>query len=352
MFPFLRLPFLCIQDVTDMWDIDELYHFSLLSKKAKRISKRRKENDLEVYLNMYFCVLTIRRNGEDVCRMVYKQKKFLFNREEIPSFDPDFSSFFQLTQHFLDVFNCCLQQIDFKLKRRLTENHLIEIINWLNNSKTEIRGVVIKGATWSMLELYMNRFRKTIRQLYFNDKKFKNEGGYICKSVNFGIKDSFLSLHNSPWFHLDCILNLNCEQISGNKLNFTAEDLNVFLRSWQEGKTNREAKQVVLSTSSPRDVKEVLKGCGGELMDPRTNKLKFRILRQNKYEDIWIRGGIYIRRNDGCLAVMQTNSYRPYTEDEDVSEEQVEVYLKYRDNWNSENSHDQLNETFFSFYIF
>uniref|UniRef100_A0A1I7UTC3 FBA_2 domain-containing protein n=1 Tax=Caenorhabditis tropicalis TaxID=1561998 RepID=A0A1I7UTC3_9PELO len=136
------------------------------------------------------------------------------------------------------------------------------------------------------------------------------------------------------------------ERISLSDINWPDQDLNVFLRSWQEGKTNRNLKLADLRTNSERDVKEVLKGCGGRLMDPRNTKFKFRD--SNK----WIYGGIHIRRKDGRLAVIQNNGFYYFDENQVVSRRQVEEYVDRWRKWNSEERSNTWYGEMFIVYIF
>uniref|UniRef100_A0A1I7TU06 FBA_2 domain-containing protein n=1 Tax=Caenorhabditis tropicalis TaxID=1561998 RepID=A0A1I7TU06_9PELO len=130
---------------------------------------------------------------------------------------------------------------------------------------------------------------------------------------------------------------MDTEKIIAYETNFSAEDLNIFLRSWQEGKTNQKLKEIKLETRLETDVKEVLKGCGGELMDPRTSKLKFRYPGGDRYLDLCVHGGIHIKETDRRIAVI--GGYLNDEEEEDVPEEEIEEYLNNLSNWNSENEH-------------
>uniref|UniRef100_A0A1I7U1E1 FBA_2 domain-containing protein n=1 Tax=Caenorhabditis tropicalis TaxID=1561998 RepID=A0A1I7U1E1_9PELO len=259
------------------------------------------------------------------------------------------TQFIQETQHFMNVFNCCFKTIELELNPPLTYDQLFEMINWLNEMKTEIEEVAIVSAKRHMFEFFMNRFRKSINQLYTPLRYFESDG-IVFKRLNFEVKELFYSIR-CDWFNLECLSNMNTENISAYKNNFSAEELNVFLRSWQEGKTNRNLKQIVLVTSVSSDMKEVLKDCGAELMDPRTTKLKFRERNRFGYFDSRIYGGIHIRRNDGRLAVIRTDGYDYFRED-NVHERQIRKYLRNRDIWNSENSHDKWYEHAFNIYFF
>uniref|UniRef100_A0A1I7V1B3 Nucleotid_trans domain-containing protein n=1 Tax=Caenorhabditis tropicalis TaxID=1561998 RepID=A0A1I7V1B3_9PELO len=92
-------------------------------------------------------------------------------------------------------------------------------------------------------------------------------------------------------------------------------------------------------------MKEVLKGCGGELMDPRTTKMKFQ---EPDYPDMYIHGGIHIRRNDGRLAVIDINYYDSYHEDAGTQE--IQKYLSSREIWESKD--DYWYEPCFRFFFF
>uniref|UniRef100_A0A1I7U1D6 FBA_2 domain-containing protein n=3 Tax=Caenorhabditis tropicalis TaxID=1561998 RepID=A0A1I7U1D6_9PELO len=243
--------------------------------------------------------------------MTFEQNRFIVNPKEIRR-HPNISPFLQATQHFIDVFNCFFEIIEFRLRPLLTDDQLIMFIDWLNGVKNEIREIIILSAMSSLFEVFRNRFRKSINTLTLLDTDFS---------------DSESS--NSP---LDFLFNINIERIISHNPNLSAEDLNLFLRSWQEGKTNLNLKQVKFIFWEGKDVKEVLKDCGGELMDPRETKIKFR----ERY-DIWYRGGIHIRRNDGRLAVIDTSGHEYWKEDE-IYEEHALKYLEDHEIWNSENS--------------
>uniref|UniRef100_A0A1I7TU03 FBA_2 domain-containing protein n=2 Tax=Caenorhabditis tropicalis TaxID=1561998 RepID=A0A1I7TU03_9PELO len=214
--------------------------------------------------------------------------------------------------------------------------------------KTEIRRAIITSATLSMFKIFMNRFKRSIRELYLPERDPEyDENVYKC--LNFNVNHYFYA-DTCPWFNLEFFLNIESIAITLKSIQLSDEDLNMFLRSWQKGKTNRQVRQVVLLTSSARDVKEILKGCGGELMDPRTTQLKFREVDGQEYK--WIRGGIHIRRNDGRIAAILNNNRRYSTEDENVSDVEIEKYLEARDIWNSENSPDKWLESDFYIYVF
>uniref|UniRef100_A0A1I7U1C2 FBA_2 domain-containing protein n=1 Tax=Caenorhabditis tropicalis TaxID=1561998 RepID=A0A1I7U1C2_9PELO len=142
---------------------------------------------------------------------------------------------------------------------------------------------------------------------------------------------------------------LDPNRITACDISLSAQDLNVFLRSWQEGKTNRRLVTCKLQLSNEIDVKKVLKNCGGELMDPRTTRLQ---IIERGCLDVWIRGGIRIRRNDGRLAVIDTNCCPYLTRNQEIFEVHVRDYEKRLEIWNSENSDEKWNENGFNIFSF
>uniref|UniRef100_A0A1I7T4P9 FBA_2 domain-containing protein n=1 Tax=Caenorhabditis tropicalis TaxID=1561998 RepID=A0A1I7T4P9_9PELO len=331
MFPLLQLPYLCIQNVADQWKTVELYEFSLLSKRAKMVSKRTKVDDSGMHFDFYSRRMHFIKDGDFHRHMRFEQNRFVVDRGEPSSLDTDISVFLQATQHFLDVTNCRLDEVDFKLKPPLTVDQLIMTIVWLNGLKTEIKEVLISRATWQMFEIFMNRFRKPVDTLMVLESDIDWDGT-ILKRLKFEIKDWF-SFQRCLWLNIEFLLSMNTKKISVDEIDISAQDLNMFLRSWQEGKTNQNLNMVDFVTCSEIDVKEVVKGCGGELMDPRTTKV---MSRYGETEETWIRGGIHIRRNDGRVAVIPTNG--SHWVDEDADDDDVEEYLKHLEIWNSEDS--------------
>uniref|UniRef100_A0A1I7U1B0 FBA_2 domain-containing protein n=1 Tax=Caenorhabditis tropicalis TaxID=1561998 RepID=A0A1I7U1B0_9PELO len=238
------------------------------------------------------------------------------------------------------------------MKPPLTNDQLIMMIDWLNGIKHEIKEVYIKSATGLMLELFMNRFQRSIEKLEVQDQYIKCEG-INYKRLNFEIKNSFSSY--SSWYTLDFLFSMDTKRIDIDCSKFLEEDINMFLRSWQEGKTNRNLNQMDMITVGERDMRKVLKDCEGVLMDPRTTK--FEVFEQkNIYSSFfsprepnkWIHGGIHIRRNDGRLAVIDNSKY--WTVNEHVSEKQIEKYEITREIWNSED--DTWFESWFHIYFF
>uniref|UniRef100_A0A1I7U1D3 FBA_2 domain-containing protein n=1 Tax=Caenorhabditis tropicalis TaxID=1561998 RepID=A0A1I7U1D3_9PELO len=347
MFPLFQLPLLCIQEVSDQWELVDLYNFSLLSKRAKRVSERKKKRiPWLVGLDFDYRTIEFMRSHVDVdFQLIFKQNRFIVGLRENASLDTDISLFLQATQQFLDVFKCRFYEISLELKPPLTDDQLIVLIDWMNGMKNEIRMILIRSATWPMFELFMNRFRKSIGKLMLLENKY-DCGDIVFKRLNFEIKHSFSS-NPCPWFHLDFLFSMDTEKISAYKINFSAEDLNVFLRSWQEGKTNQRMREFACVPLKELNVKEVLKGCGAELMDPRTTKQKYSM---SGYLDCWIYGGIHIRRNDGRLAVIDTNDSNT-TVDDGTTEGHIEDYLEEREIWNSDDSTDKWYETKYQVYI-
>uniref|UniRef100_A0A1I7U1B6 FBA_2 domain-containing protein n=1 Tax=Caenorhabditis tropicalis TaxID=1561998 RepID=A0A1I7U1B6_9PELO len=345
MFPLLQLPLLCIQEVTDQWEFWDLYNFSILSKRAKGISKRKKGSNLKVELDLSHRSLKIVGGFS----FYFHRDRFLDDWKKRGSMDPNVSSFIQETQHFMDVFNCPFERMDMHLDYYLEDDQLIMMIDWMNGMKTEIKEIVIQSATWSMLKIFMNRFKKSIERLFFDKVTYSHQ--YVIsihKRLNFEIKDLLLSRY-SQWIHLDLFLSMDTERMRVDRSRLSGEDLNVFLRSWQEGKTNRKLKYLEMETCWKCDVKDVLKDCGGEIMDPRTINLKFR---EHGNRDVWIRGGIHIRRNDGRLAVISSSGYKYYEEKEETHRRQIQDYEIAQEIWNSENSPVKWFAKFYFIYIF
>uniref|UniRef100_A0A1I7U1A7 FBA_2 domain-containing protein n=1 Tax=Caenorhabditis tropicalis TaxID=1561998 RepID=A0A1I7U1A7_9PELO len=228
----------------------------------------------------------------------------------------------------MDVFDCSFGVIDLDIKPPLTDDGLILFVNWLNEMKTELRTVTIEAGNLETFEIFMNGFRKSIGFLLVNDTCYHFDH---IKRLNLEVK--FLFCLFGPYIHLDLLLSLDCKKIiAEGEINLTAVELNVFLRSWQEGKTNRKLEIFQVKTDEEEDIKEVLRGCGAEIMDPRTTKLKF-------WDSVYgwitlIHGGIHFRRNDGRLAVIDINKNSTYGEV--VPEENIQKYLRERVTWNSE----------------
>uniref|UniRef100_A0A1I7T4Q0 FBA_2 domain-containing protein n=1 Tax=Caenorhabditis tropicalis TaxID=1561998 RepID=A0A1I7T4Q0_9PELO len=346
MFPLLQLPSSCIQNVADQWKTIELYEFSFLSKRAKEVSKRKKVDDSKVIIDLNSRKIYFLKNGGN---MRFEQNRFVVHQRQPSSLDTDIILFLQATQNFLNITNCRFETVYFNLKPPLTIDQLIMTIDWMNGLQNEIRKVVIFRATWQMFEIFINRFRKSINQLLAPYGGLKWDG-IVQKRLKFEIKESFCS-NPSQWFHLDFLFNMDTEQISAEKIDMSAQDLNVFLRSWQEGKTNRNLEKIDFVTCSKIDVKEVLKGCGGVLMDPRTTKVMAQKSGRYFLNDVWIRGGIHIRRNDGRLAVIQTSSYEYWKKGENAKKGHVEKYLKILEVWNSEDNSEKWMEKVFFIYI-
>uniref|UniRef100_A0A1I7T4P8 F-box domain-containing protein n=1 Tax=Caenorhabditis tropicalis TaxID=1561998 RepID=A0A1I7T4P8_9PELO len=343
MFPLLQLPPSCIQNVADQWKTVELYEFSLLSKRAKEISKKKKTHNLILHVDFYYRLLSFSEDGEFGSNMKFEKNRFIDGGNRIPLIDTDIILFVQAIQNFLDITNCQLDEFRLYLKPPWTVDQLIMTIDWLNEMKNEFDRVSIDTETWEMFEIFLNRFRKNIHTLLLYGEDIEWDGT-VKQKLNFEVKD-LSSLIDCPWFHLDFLFTMELESISADNIGMSAQDLNVFLRSWQEGKTNRNLEMADFVKRTEIDVKEVVKGCGGVLMDPRTSKVMFNHKVAGR---IWMRGGIHIRRNDGRLAVVDTNGFDYWMDDDDVTEEDVNRYLKNLEIWNSD---DVWMGTLLYFYV-
>uniref|UniRef100_A0A1I7U1D7 FBA_2 domain-containing protein n=1 Tax=Caenorhabditis tropicalis TaxID=1561998 RepID=A0A1I7U1D7_9PELO len=196
-----------------------------------------------------------------------------------------------------------------------------------------------------MFELFVNRFQKSICGINIFDLKFESEPN-VCKRVNFEIKYLFYS-NRADWIQLDFLLKLTCEGIFGSDFSLSAKDLNVFLRSWQEGKTNKNLKRFDFILRRRIDMLQVLKGCKGELMDPRTTQIKYR---DKEDEFSW---GVHIKRNDGRLAVIEIVGHDSDSDSDDEDEDLTldQKYLKALEIWNSGDENYSCYQNKFNFYI-
>uniref|UniRef100_A0A1I7T4P7 FBA_2 domain-containing protein n=1 Tax=Caenorhabditis tropicalis TaxID=1561998 RepID=A0A1I7T4P7_9PELO len=295
------------------------------------VSKRKKIDNLLVHVDIYYRAIFFVEHSDSFNDMMFEQNRYVVgHRPGLPA-NTDIILFLQATQNFLDVTSYRISEFRFDLKPPFTVDQLIMTIDWLNEMKTDFRKVWIETETWEMLEIFLNRFRKNIHTLMLGGTDLKWDGT-VKRRLNFEIKD-LSSWIDCPWFHLDFLFNMEPETVFAEKIDISAQDLNVFLKSWQEGKTNKNLKKVDFHTCSEIDVKEVVKGCRGELMDPRTTKVRFS---HEITGETWLRGGIHIRRNDGRLAVIDTHGFDYYSEGRDISEEGARRYLKNLEIWNSD----------------
>uniref|UniRef100_A0A1I7V1B7 F-box domain-containing protein n=1 Tax=Caenorhabditis tropicalis TaxID=1561998 RepID=A0A1I7V1B7_9PELO len=259
---------------------------------------------------------------------------------------------FLCIQEVTDQWELVQLKIELDLKSPLTDNQLILFIDWLNGIKTEIREVCIDSFSRRMFEIFMNRFQRSIEDLEVYELIFSDVEREPINSnrLNFEIQRSFF-VDCSEWFNLEFLLSMDSEQILANGMKLSAEDMNVFLRSWQEGKTNRNLKMLKITTGSTSDMKKVVKDCGAELIDPRTAKFKHTHFRDRESHDRWICGGIHIRRNDGRLAIIQTRNHEYLTEDENITQEQIQKYLVEKEIWNSEKNHEEWYKKWLGVYF-
>uniref|UniRef100_A0A1I7UZR8 FBA_2 domain-containing protein n=1 Tax=Caenorhabditis tropicalis TaxID=1561998 RepID=A0A1I7UZR8_9PELO len=141
------------------------------------------------------------------------------------------------------------------------------------------------------------------------------------------------------WLSLDHLLSMDCKEIDMRNDFISNQEVNLFLKSWKEGKTNSRLERIGMKYGYEKvvDWNIILKGLKPKIRDLRTTKYKFmkRSMYRNEYV-IWRHGGIDIQRDDGTIGMICLLSFDALEENEEISQIAIDYFEKYRDkDWNS-----------------
>ncbi|PIC54377.1 hypothetical protein B9Z55_003653 [Caenorhabditis nigoni] len=351
--PLLRFPQLVRNEIFEYWDIFEIYQFSTLSKITKSISKNTKKPKTTMSLEPLeeYHQVTLKSNrGEEgnkyfkfsLCPCTEVWDKLIneydyFRRYVNYNYHPIFAensveTFGSLVEHVQDVFAPETEMIGFFGSSKVDEEELKSYLHWFNSYKKlgNIRRlyVYISGPAF---KVFLENWKVDIGIM-----DARPDCSELC-TVDFKV-DHLITFQCDKWVDLNVLLRFDCCEASVN-LNFSNQEMYLFLKDWKEGRSYHRAYCFFLGMSERAKWKKMLEGLDAELRDLRTVKRTFRF---NNNRQVWdYHGGFDIKRIDGKMATVGYCDFQVTDENEPIEPYMIEEYDRVSRVWNSEDNDDE-----------
>ncbi|EFO84243.1 hypothetical protein CRE_15635 [Caenorhabditis remanei] len=330
-FSLLCLPRLALIEVVKCWNPIEIYLFSRVSRKTKKISKLVKIPYLKLWLNVSNCYYV--NVGDPYCGLRshwffqlypglrnyerYRTERYL----DIYSKNAG-KSIGKLIDHCQEIFDCEFGGMSIIIDPVMKSSNLNVFMNWINKHEklTKIPYLIAyseKESDEFYLNWFMNNFKKDIGVLYLG------RSHYVCK-VNGKVDE--LSLYSREKLDLDHLIRMDCIYMRGGETSLTNRDLNVFMKNWKEMKANERIGFYLIRVKENLDWSIILDGLDGEIRDVRTVR--------REYTSPWdeeqvykVNGGVDITRTDGKVATIGMTFHMIF-QDEPLSREMIRDYQR------------------------
>ncbi|KAF1758974.1 hypothetical protein GCK72_015434 [Caenorhabditis remanei] len=286
-FPILRLPFLALEEVFKAMVPFEIINFSIISKRAKAITKQMS------FCPKYFirlCIdetLVIEMHGTNrlvSCTYLMTSDKQMEGK--------------------IEEYGC-----DGYIVRRIYKYSTDPIEEWKQLSKHILE--IFKKLTIDVLTLHMDALWEEEHDVddhaayLLSNFKVNNELNFYLdtKNVNFDgkIPKNLKELHilNSHWIGYEKLLKIDCEHVSLRNNQITNEEWNMFLKKWITMETNQNLEYLQFDYRELDGFRElVLHDIPHEVVDEGVERNL--IIFPDETDEI--NGGIDIRRIDGKTA--------------------------------------------------
>ncbi|CAO4371829.1 unnamed protein product [Caenorhabditis nigoni] len=314
-FPLLRLPENVKLLIVKHMDLHDAFKLSFLSKRAMHLLQQRnlRENYVEVKVTSSICI-------EGQC-WIWDPPTCIRYEIKFPEYDN--------RKHFLDSKNlnprCQIFSSGtnyeicpaFKIKRggygfedylnhclTLTKAQNVDILTFKQEVQNleEFRRIIPKIWKLKILDLFPDNSIQDVLRLFVPnvlqiDREYANIEHHLISNL-----DRFMTAF--PWnLTLENLLSMNARDIEMTVHQFSAIDLNRFLKLWMKG-SNRRLKHLELKIrNSPKLEKgRIWKGIKYEVQPDKLMRY-FRYARTQTY------GGFDIKRKDGTLAIINTDEH-------------------------------------------
>ncbi|KAF1771109.1 hypothetical protein GCK72_002934 [Caenorhabditis remanei] len=323
-FRLLKLPLLAFKNILSYWNPDEIFDFSLISKRTKYLTKSLTQKstsatiffDPKLYVRLVF---QLQPYNEHCFALNDGFRHFRFSTENV------IEGFLDVLKHLLNIFNASVKTIHIDAK--LGEKDMNLIFKYINNLEQE-----------SILKLYYNcdKTKQIDYLLQSNKKPIEVLELYAIRDKTYvreTISDSspiqlYKCLNTICLSDGDLLTMLNTVEMDIRKSVLTNEYLNMFLKSWTSGRTNSRLKLAFFRVKETINLRTILKGIPVVKRDPRNTKRYFETQLWGGTYSNWIFGGYDIQLSDGRTATLQWHKYK---RNSDCSPVPVRWIQKYED---------------------
>ncbi|CAL2042866.1 unnamed protein product [Caenorhabditis brenneri] len=311
-FPLLLLPYLALCNLLDYFSLNELIRFSFCSERTQRIASRKPKGEVEI-------ILKAKTQPEFIVRLNNNEThKFdiLGNRALLstPTAKPTpiagtivptrtilsyTATFWTDAVQGIDRVGTYLTELlktpvtELRIVSEKKENDMISIIDSVKSRQNSV-GKCFFGQNdhtnrslthlLSNLEITDDFNLDAMPSYYF---RFVWSLKYVTLTVSFG-----------RWLTVEHLMNMNCQYVDIQRTNIGSEDLNQFLKHWQNGGCS-SLKFLQLSVS-PSMLANIIEGIEAEQIPDTTS----RLYTGHNGEPIRKSGGHDIKRRDGTIGTV------------------------------------------------
>ncbi|EFP00832.1 hypothetical protein CRE_07975 [Caenorhabditis remanei] len=312
-FPILRLPYLAIEEVFKSLHPIEIINLSLISKRAKAITKQ-----MTFYSKYDICLrvdeglgIAIRVENKLVsCTyLMTSDERMNGNVEEYGGNDYIVRRVYKYSKNPIEEWKQLFKYVLDILKKQTLHLLFITLDNFVNHNVSIIDFLRKNVKSVTECQLYQDEEDNDVDEhvaYLLNNLKVSNELQFYLniKNDNFNLKIPKnlrqLYIHDSEWIGYERLVEIDCEHVTLRDNEITDEQWNLFLKKWMTMETNQNLNCLRLDNRELDEFRAiVLHDIPHEVVD--------RGVKRNlifSYRDVKkaVNGGIDIRRIDGKIA--------------------------------------------------
>ncbi|CAL2042886.1 unnamed protein product [Caenorhabditis brenneri] len=327
-FPLFRLPFLALCEILNFYGPQDIIQLSLCSKRSLRVAKKfwkkkekitaelsvRKVRIVKLFFQNHFSFkkqFFYRFAIVDAKNYHYQQMHNVrvgdalvpsvqMNEELTVTFWQDkIHGIGQLVSYIKDLFDVPTVPTSITLESEDYENEFIDTMDCLMKIQEPVQDCILQNEgpiTDECLTHLLDSCKIT------GDLKIYGELSTQF-SHNWNIHLDGLYISESSCITLQNLMNINCKHLQLRNSNLTSEDINQFLKHWQNGGNSR----IEYASIEMKSINHPIIKSGIDIV-PQPGKLfRFYSFMSNKVE--LKRGGLKIQRNDGTTGGCFLNKY-------------------------------------------
>ncbi|CAL2031721.1 unnamed protein product [Caenorhabditis brenneri] len=303
-FPVLKLPFVALQVVADCLNPFEIYHFSRISKRTKRLAKVFSKKATRIFLispsrvaiefkeSENWSIEPIIEPGPDFYSVDNQREPIYGFFSENPA-----SEVLEVLEQVVDIFKNSNVHLHFCTEYSKHKD-LISYFNWFMENPSEVPLVNIKCTSAEDVLYFIKNYKKPTEQLCLILKR-KNGDRWFEDRKRLKLTDNLetnlfkkVKIQNYKPVNLNLYNIFSSPFINSVENQLTNQDLNTLIKNWQSGLTNSHWRSVCISVRRQTNLINILDGIKATYRDPRTVKRQINMPK----ESFWIFGGIDIQK--------------------------------------------------------
>ncbi|CAL2039052.1 unnamed protein product [Caenorhabditis brenneri] len=295
--PFLRLPFLVIQNVLSIMDPFELIHLSKVSKKTKQIvkvvlnTKRRKKYRYRPSVFIHHDYGVKISNAKNIWYYMYTSKRYGVNTDSFISTADFFFERYTYTklEAFKNIFEWCQDLFGnfagINLNMDDAENRMI--IDYLKTKQESFKWCKVRSSSERDDEIQHFLSNLIIKSMSITARISENA------EMNLPENAEHLLLYHSKCIKIEQVLALKSNLIVLDFTKFTSQDISVLLKSWVASESNLNLKRlnIVFDWTTAEDILQDIPNEEGD-----------EFQHNYVYGESSVPGGPDIKREDGKKA--------------------------------------------------